>query len=228
MREHFLAYICLITLFTGCVTDESKAPPVVTTTTVPVVVEEPGEKPVRLTELGLKVGKIYQVGSVKTWQKDPWFTNAQLCLDSDVEGKECDRTGIICKKGNISLVCTEQVKMKSFGWVYEHDPLTGKYVPLKDAKVDIFPFNLCLAGICNVLAGPVLTNEFGYYEMLANGAIPIGVSVRAYKDGFYGVCGRDKVPSCINGICSTGDTYKHETNQIDPIPLKLIKPESCK
>jgi hypothetical protein len=224
MRENILAWICVITLFTGCVTDDGAKDPTPTTQ----VAEEPGEKPVRLTELGLKVGKIYQIGSAKTWQKDPWFTDAQLCLDSDVEGKECDRAGVLCKKGNISLVCTEQVKMKSFGWVYEHDPVSGKYKPLKDAKVDIWHMALCMVGICNPLAGPVLTNEFGYYEIYANGAIPIGANVRAWKDGFYGVCGSDNQPSCIGGKCSTGDTYKHDTNQIRPIPLKLIKPESCK
>jgi hypothetical protein len=105
--------------------------------------------------------------------------------------------------------------------------MTNKHTPLKDANVDLWNMVFCMAGGCAPLAGPVKTNEFGYYE-IEGGNIPDSTNVRAYKDGMYGVCGNDGKPACPGGLCSTGDTIRFPAAEIRPIPLMVTTPNSCK
>jgi hypothetical protein len=197
------------------------------TTTLPPVVVEPGQQPVRITEIGLKVGQCKQASADLKWMDiGPWGGN-NPCEPGSVPGQACAEEHTQCRMGGSVYLCHNYAPKTCYGWVYEKDVVSGANKPLANVNVDLFNFALCLSGICNPLLGPVKTNEFGYFEMVGKG-IPESTSVRAWTDGYYGVCGQDNKPTCINGRCSTGDTLLDSRKwEIRPIQLMKITPTSC-
>jgi hypothetical protein len=197
------------------------------TTTVPVVIDEPGLDPVRITELGLKVGQCKQASADLKWVSMPPYSGPMDACTDAVVGQACAVEHKSCKQGNSVLMCHNHAPKTCYGWVYEKDVLTGISKPMKDVNVDLWNMPLCMVGVCNSLLGPVKTNEFGYFEMVGNG-IPESTNVRAWTDGYYGVCGSNNKPSCIGGKCSTGDTLVDSNKwEIRPIQLMKITATSC-
>lgn len=241
MKKYYIA-LCVYVLagMIACTEAEKPAPieatlptvttlPVVVTTTIPVVIDEPGLDPVRITEQGLKVGECRQATRDLKWMDiGPWGAS-NPCEAGVAAGQACGEEHVQCKMGGSVMLCHNYAPKTCYGWVYEKDIVTGSSKPLKDVNVDLFNFALCLGGgVCNPLLGPVKTNEFGYFEMAGNG-IPESTSVRAWTDGFYGVCGQDNKPTCINGRCSAGDTLVDSRKwEIRPIQLMKITPTSCR
>jgi hypothetical protein len=200
------------------------------TTSMPVIVEEPGLKPARVTETGLKVGQCKQASADLKWMDVGPFGSAQVpaCSGGEMANQPCLQEHAYCKQGGTVLMCHNHAPKTCYGWVYEKDIATGISKPMKDVNVDLWNMPLCMVGICNSLVGPVKTNEFGYFEMVGKG-IPESTSVRAWLDGFYGVCGQDNKPSCIGGKCSTGDTLVDSNKwEIRPIQLMKITATSCR
>ena len=197
------------------------------TTTLPPVVVEPGQQPARITEQGLKVGQCKQASADLKWMPMPPFSGQMEACNGAIAGNPCSVEHTQCKSGGEVLLCHNFAPKTCYGWVYEKDIVSGVNKPLKDVNVDLFFFPGCLVGMCNSLLGPVKTNEFGYFEMVGKG-IPESTSVRAWKDGMYGVCGYDNKPACTNGKCSTGDTLVDSRKwEIRPIQLMKLTQTSC-
>ena len=210
---------------------------VIPTTTVPIVIvppppppPEPGQQPVRINEVGLKVGRCFQPDKGNKWAPFTWHGTAPACGPEDFAGGPCKTPYASCSlNGSLTakLDCKNTEPVTCFGWVYEKDILTGKSKPFVGANADLFHMALCMIGACKPLAGPVKTNQFGYYEMTTN-IVPESTSLRAWLDGYYGTCGGANKPSCYDGRCSTGDTILNSRgSEIRPIELMKITPTSC-
>lgn len=226
--KHFVIAVCLL-IFSACASvpeqggGGNQSPP----TTQPPIIAEPGQAPVRITEIGLKVGQCKKAAADLKWMSMPPYSGQIESCNDAIVGQPCSVEHVSCRSGGQVVLCHNFAPKTCYGWVYEKDIVTGISKPKKDVNVDLWSMPLCLVGACNSLVGPVKTNEFGYFELIGRN-IPESTSVRAWTDGFYGVCGNDNKPSCINGRCSTGDTLVDSRKwEIRPIQLMKITETSC-
>ena len=224
MKKTYIALCIHIVAFALVACTPGGSPTETTTTTI---FEEPGRKPIRTTELGLKVGHCKRDASILKWEADSWPGQVPACVGSVAEGKSCVEPGFTCSVGAQKFTCREKGPMTCHGWVYEIDIHTGKNVPMKDASVDLWSMTVCMIGNgpCKPVFGPVKTNEFGYYEIQVNNIMG-STNYRGYKDGYYGTCG-EKKPSCTD-VCSTGGTLEYENGmETKPVQLMKITAQSC-
>ncbi len=232
MRVFILVLFAAFFFLSACQSTPDRVDPIDQSppTTQPPVVVEPGEPPVRITELGLKVGRCAKPMKGLKWRAFSWHGAAPACDANAQAGSACAVEYSSCSVNGhptMKLECVNPEPMKCHGWVYEKDILTGQHKPFAGVNVDLWSMPLCMIGACDPLVGPLKTNQFGYYE-LSGSAIPDSTNVRAYIDGFYGVCGNDNKPSCIGGKCSTGDTIQYSKGaELRPIPLMKITETSC-
>lgn len=201
-----IAALTLAFVLTACPSKpKEQTPPVITpptTTLPPVVVVPPSEpashqKPFFTDDEGLKrggvrlIGERYKVMAVAN-NFSPKPPPAPTCEAKPVVGADCENGFNACDIGTIRYQCESKKTYVVFGWVSEKDLTTGKYTPKAGVKFDIFMFAGCLQGNCKPSAGPVMSDEFGYFEMETTW---LQDTLRMYApEGFYGnVCSNGKV-----------------------------------
>ena len=211
-----------------------------TTTTVPtptpVVDDEPAthEKPAAMSVDGLKRGKCYNLHGDQNlqWSENGTsFGDAPTCDSSFGANQACSESGKVCKtsKGTY-LTCQSKdpALFKCYGWVYENDPATHVDKPMAGVNLDIFWFAGCIAGSCKPMAGPVTTDQWGYFEIQST-ALMDTLRINS-PSGYYGVCNGQK-PMAGGGTYITADPSPgvgHLNQPIGPFRQMKILPTSCK
>lgn len=196
--------------------------------------EEPSthEKPMRINDKDLKVGGVKEVSKKSLYKSADYsaFPSPKPNLDSMAQcaasvqlGAECSQGQALCKKENTVFSCETKTTYKVFGWVYEE--IGRDYKAAEGVKADIFWFTGCMAGMCDVVAGPVYTDKYGYFEILTHSLLD-QVRLNGLDVGLYAHCIKGK-PSAGGGQSGLGsyvgkpfpDAFAHQ---------KRIKPDSCK
>lgn len=130
------------------------------------------EKPVKISDEGLKMGMARTIGDQYTWIASdyndmvpprPVFADIPSCEASVVNGGLCSRNSTMCKIGQKVFQCHNNKTYKVFGWVYLKQGLDHSKMA-EGVKVDMHWFAGCLAGMCDPFAGPVYTDKWGYFE----------------------------------------------------------------
>ena len=244
MKSTILIFSALLLVVgaTACKQDAATPPNTTPPSTTPpaqppVVDQEPAshEKPAKVTDENLKVGKCYKVSQDKNiWQfvsKDDMFSPkpTDLCDSSYVQSHECSDPGFGCKlpSGDFLSCKGGQTQFKCYGWVYEK---TGRdYQPLEGVSLDIFWFAGCMAGSCKPMVPAVLTDKYGYFEIFTTTLLDT-LRING-KEGYYGVCNQNK-PMSGGGTYVTADpnaaTGALDKPFRDAFKQMKIKPESCK
>ena len=190
------------------------------------------EKPMRINDKDLKVGGVKEMGQMSTWLGTPYaqmfspkpkLEDIANCAQTVQAGLQCTKGTPICKVDQIVFSCETKTTYKVFGWVYEE--IGRDYKPAKGVKADIFWFAGCFVGFCKPVVGPVLTDEWGYFELLTT-SLNDQVRLDGTDAGLYAFCKDGKpIPgggeSGLQALVSKpfSDAFAHQ---------KRIKPDSCK
>lgn len=223
MKKLFLVLFAITALSMSACKDDQTTPP----TGEPPVTQPPTgdsepdahEKPFYVSEDGKKWGSAKQIDEKSFWTKSGFgHDKMPLCTTQKV-GDQCTKSSASCMiDKNNYLDCRTSKTYKVWGWVYEKQ---GKdFKPLEGVSLDIFDFAFCMVGGCDILAGPVLTDKWGYFEIITP-TLKDTLRING-KAGYYGLC-HGKKP--ING----GGTYltdKEGKATLGGVQYKL-KENSC-
>lgn len=129
------------------------------------------EKPFKLSDEGLKMGGIKDMGDKHivvsaSRQFSPKPPPRPVCSSIPVLGSICQPNMPICQNAEdtVEYSCGVKKTYKIFGWIYEKKGLDHSKMA-EGVKVDVFWFAGCLAGICEPSAGPVYSDKWGYFEL---------------------------------------------------------------
>lgn len=157
------------------------------------------EKPIMVTDLGLKRGGIKELGSVSSWVSQNWNSlpsprppeNTRRCDASVVAGTLCAKGTPICRTDDKLFSCKTATSRKVFGWVYEKLSHT-EYKPFEGIQVDFYRFTQCLlTSGCEPL-DTVYTDKWGYFEYIEQGAFKDTLSTKS-PSGYFGYCSLGKM-----------------------------------
>lgn len=132
------------------------------------------EKPMKISDEGLKMGGVKLVGDLYTWSAGeysdlfppkPKWEEIPNCAGNPIAGGQCSKNSSMCKSADKVFQCHNKKTYKVWGWIYEKNGLDYSKMA-EGVKVDMFWFAGCLAGMCDPFAGPVYTDKFGYFEFL--------------------------------------------------------------
>ena len=183
------------------------------------------EKPMKLSDEGLKMGGVKLVGT-------QWVTRGMsrsfspppparpLCATQPVLGQICKQGTPVCMLGDVDYSCEQKRTLKVWGWIYEKNGLDYSKMA-EGVSVDIWWFAGCLAGMCSPFAGPVKTDKWGYFELTTETLLD---TLRIEGLPKYHMF-------CKNGQpISGGGQYitSFEGKAIGPFKQLLVNPDSCK
>jgi len=238
--KKLLILLCACSLLTAC---PSPAPtpaptptPVPTTTLpptptpAPTPLPEPADHhaPAAVSPDGQKMGKCVLVSqgvslyvpSGSDFGKDP------ACPASASAGQSCTQS---CQKSDGSyLQCHAGMsQFECWGWVVDEDIATHEKVPLAGVGVDLFNFAGCIVGDCSPHAGPVVTDQWGYWDFKSGDLMD---TIRLHAPaGYYGICnGRTPMEgggTYING--STDPKWGMLNQPIGPFQQHKLLSSSC-
>ena len=224
-------FLLLAALLVGCSTSPSNPtnPTDPITPVDPVIPQPPShhEKPMKISDEGLKMGGIKELGTKYivnevSRQFSPVPPARPVCAQIPVVGSECAQGAPVCMnaQGTVEYTCAPKTTYKVFGWIYEKNGLDYSKMA-KNVKVDIFWFAGCWVGFCNSVAGPVYTDEFGYFE-LTTGSLMDTVRIDGMPK-YYAFC-KDKKPIAGGGQYISSEFVG---KAIGPFKQMLVKPDTC-
>lgn len=183
------------------------------------------EKPVKISDEGLKMGGIKELGDTYIVQGtsrmfSPPPPVRPTCATQPVLGASCVKGTPVCMLGQTDYSCEVKKTWKIFGWIYEKNGLDYSKMA-EGVKVDIFWFAGCIAGMCESMAGPVLTDKWGYFEFTTSWMLD---TLRLDGLPKYAAFCKDGKPLAGGGQYINADMAG---KAIGPFKQNLVTPDLC-